>query len=291
MSTTTRTRPPKQTAATTASKSSGRRSTVDPRIAARRSEVERVEGRRRLRTIVWLFAVSIAAIGLLVLLDSSLMDVNEVAVVGAEQTTIDEVRAVDGIEPGDPLVELDLAGAATKVEQLAWVDTASIERRWNGTVTISIAERRPVLAVDTATGLMLVDATGRQLAPTAVLPEGFMPISGVQASGIPGALVPPPGQTVVQLLESLSPEMRSAVTAVAIEDDGLVLDLAAGGRVRLGDSSGLDDKLVSLETMLTRVDLRCLEAIDLRVASAPALTRIDATGAPAAQLADLSTCT
>ena len=47
-----------------------------------------------------------------------------------------------------------------------------------------------------------------------------------------------------------------------------------GGRARFGDGTDLDGKLQALETMLARVDLRCIDTIDVRVPSAPALTRL-----------------
>ena len=81
------------------------------------------------------------------------------------------------------------------------------------------------------------------------------------------------------------------MSGVGLDGTDLVLDLAAGGRVRLGDPGDLDDKLVSLETMLARVDLRCLAELDLGVPSAPALSRRPpADGDPQAPLSDLSKC-
>jgi hypothetical protein len=125
-------------------------------------------------------------------------------------------------------------------------------------------------------GWVLVDAEGRQLErDDAFDPQtpGTLRLTGVSASGVIGTPVSPEAQSVLRLHEALTPPVRQAVASMGLEGSDLVLELASGGRVRLGDASELDAKLVSLETMLARVDLTCLAELDLGVPSAPALTR------------------
>ena len=276
----------------TAKKKTAKKSAVDPRINARRIEVKRTAGRRRLRTLGLLVAVTLATIGAIALVNSSWLDVDDFAVVGAEKTTEQQVEETSGIELQTPLLDVDLALAEQQIETLPWVLTASVDRRWTGTIVVEITEREPVAAVAADGGsFVLVDASGRQLALLDSRPAGYLPIAGIVASGVEGQPAPPDTQAVLRLMGELTPQLEAEVDQILADQGTLYLDLRSGGRALVGDDTALDQKVLSLETILQRVDLRCLWEIDVRVPSAPAVTRIDAAGNPRATLTDLADCT
>ena len=175
--------PQKQTASGFKQAASARRSAADPRIAARRREVVKTEGRKRLRLLIALSVITLASIGSLVLLKSSWLDIDEIIVVGGERTDPDLVRSASGISVATPLVDLDLAASEEAVEALPWVATASVSREWNGTITVSITERMAAIALPTvdpeADGFMLVDVAGRQLGSVAARPDWAHVINGL----------------------------------------------------------------------------------------------------------------
>lgn len=265
---------------------------VDPRIRARRIEVRRQRGRRRLRLLLGL-TVALGLLGLgLAAAFSALLDVDALVVRGAQRTAPDDIVAASGVVTGDPLVTLDGDGAARAIEQLPWVASASLGRAVDGTVTIEVVERVPVATLPVSNGgWVAVDAEGRQLALVDTPGPEELVMVGVEASGVVGEPVGVGAQSVLRLVAALTPAVREAVSAIGLDGDDLVLDLARGARVRLGEPARLDEKLVALETVLSRVDLRCLGELDLTVPSAPALTRVSPPGGdPAAALSDLSTC-
>ncbi len=277
---------------------------VDPRLKARRVETARVEGRRRLRTLVALIIITVLAIGSLALIDSSAFDVDRVVVNGVVETDPATVVATTEIALGDPLLEVDLNRAARQVETLPWVASAVAERRWNGDIRIEVVEREAVAAleVENTDLFVLIDASGRQLEGVEVRPSHFVPIEGVAASGILAQPAPASARSAVRVVGALPPSLKPQVVSVrveaanvatpdqpTIEPQILVLTLAdGGGQVILGDDSSLAEKMLGLETMLTRVDLRCLDTIDLRVPTAPALTRRSVEGSLLVN--DLTTC-
>lgn len=280
------------TTTTTTRRPSTRPAGVDPRIRARRIEVRRQRGRRRLRLLLGLTVV-LGLLGLaLAAAFSALLDVDAVAVRGAQRTAPDDIVAASGVTTGEPLVTLDADGAATAIEQLPWVASASLSRAIDGTVTIEVVERVPVATLPVpGGGWVAVDTEGRQLSLVDTPGPEELVLVGVEASGVVGEPVGVGAQSVLRLVAALTPAVREAVSAIGLDGDDLVLDLVRGGRVRLGGPAGLDEKLVALETMLSRVDLRCLGELDLAVPSAPALTRVSPPGGdPAAALSDLSTC-
>ncbi len=256
----------------------------------RRSEVAEEAGRRQRRTIFALLVVTVGAIGSMFLVQSSWMDVDQIVITGAIQSDVFEIRDAAGIEAGDPLLELDLGQAGESVSNLAWIDTAWVERKLDGTVTIHVEERVPVAALPTPVGLVLLDRSGRQLETVDVAPTGFVPIHGIEASGIIGTPAPPAAQGAMHLISALGPELSEKIDSVYFEGNELNLALRGGGHVLMGTDSGLTDKLVSLETMLSKVDLRCLWQIDLRVPTAPALLRVSGEGEIGAALTNLADC-
>ncbi len=265
---------------------------VDPRLRARRIEVKRDQGRRRLRTLVALVIVTVVLGGGVVASQSSLLDVDAVIVEGSTRTDPATVVQASGIGLGQPLVEVDVEGAAAGVAQLPWVLDVSVDRRLSGEVVVEIQERSPIAALPTSDGgLVVVDQGGRQLERVPVLPPEFVPIAGIVASGEIGQPSPPETQSALDLIEQLTDGLRPSVSQIVVDQGSLFVVLSGGGRVNFGDASSLDDKVVSLETMLAHADLRCLFEIDVRVPSAPALTRVNAAGVPRATLTDLSLCT
>lgn len=242
--------------------------------------------------IVALAGITLASIGVMVALQSSLLDIEEIVVSGADNTSPDEVRSATGIEIGAPLVDLDLDASAASVRALPWVATAHVERSWNGTVSVSVTERTPALALSAPDGtFMLVDAAGRQLGPVAERPEWSHVINGLEVDGTPGQPAPTEVHGVLRLLGLLTTEQMAGISSISVANGSLILDLSEGGIVDLGNDSGLADKLVSYDTLRASVDLRCLHRIDLRVHTAPAITRISATGETGRALSDMANCT
>src|SRR5690606_31895162 len=103
---------------------------IDPRLRDRRIEVARTQGRRRLRRVL-IFAVIAALIaGAFAITRSPLLDVDRIDVRGVDDATAAEVRSVLDVPLGTPLVSVDPAALADRVEVLPWVGAATVERSW-----------------------------------------------------------------------------------------------------------------------------------------------------------------
>lgn len=260
-------------------------------MRARRSDVEQAAKLRHKKTILALVSVTASAVFAMFAVQSSLLDVDKILITGAVQSDLSAVRDATAIQIGEPLLELDLDAAAANVGELPWVQSAWVERKMNGVVTIHVEERVAFAVLPTVTDdYVVVDRSGLQLAGLSNRPAGFIPINGVEASGVVGTPAPPSAQAAMKLIGSVSDDLATHIERIYFDEADLYLDLKEGGRVALGSDSGLTDKLVSLETMLDRVDLRCLFEIDLRVPSAPALTRESASGVIGASLTNLADC-
>ena len=255
---------------------------IDPRLRARRIAVRRDVGRRRLHRLGVLAVVVAVVAAAVALALSPVLDVDVVEIAGTREVTVAAVRAASGVEHGDQLVLVDRGEVARRVREIPWVGDVSVERSWPGTIVITVVERTAVAGFVGADGrLTLVDGEGRILDVVAAEEAGPRPvvISGLESPGAPGEHVAPAAVTPLVVATSLPPEVAERVGEVAVEEDGdltLLLEPVEGQpgpRVLLGGGDRLDQKVSSLTTVLARVDLAGVVAIDLEVPSAPALTR------------------
>jgi cell division protein FtsQ len=248
---------------------------IDPRIRARRIEVQRDAGRRRLRRVVDLGLVLAVAAVFLLATRSPLLDVASVRVSGADRTGAAAVVEASGIRRGEHLVDVRPGHAADLVAAMPWVAEVRVHRHVGGTVELAVTERVPAAVVGDGAGDLVVDAEGRVLAVAADLPDvagGLVRVAGVPAGAAPGQFLGPDAREALTLAGRLSATVPGAISQVTV-GQSLVAGLAQGGDVLFGDTTRLTAKLRSLETVLEHVDLACLEHLDLRAPASPVLTR------------------
>lgn len=251
---------------------------VDPRIRARRIEVERDRGRRRLRKLV----IGLAAAGILAagwaITRSPLLDVDRVRVTGATRTSEPTVIGASGIRLGDALVTAPLGLAARRIAALPWVRTVRVRRSWPGTVVIAIRERTPVVAVPAQGGQwVLADAAGRQLELVEVPDPRLVrvdarPIVPKLGTGLAGRM-----STVLQVAGSIPATLQDRIASLRPAPGGTVegrvrLRNGAEAWVKFGTPTQLAAKWLALLSVLEDVDPAQVAGIDVRVPAAPALT-------------------
>ncbi|NKE48389.1 FtsQ-type POTRA domain-containing protein [Roseomonas frigidaquae] len=71
------------------------------------------------------------------------LEVVEVVVEGRENTPPDLIRAAIGAELGDPMLGFSPNEARERLETIAWVESAHVERRLPGTILVRLTERAP----------------------------------------------------------------------------------------------------------------------------------------------------
>jgi cell division protein FtsQ len=263
---------------------------IDPRIAARRAEVqaeaaEAMSRRRRRVAGFTVFAFLLVASGAAALF-SPLSSVSTIQVIGAKRTPAAEVRAASRLAEGTPLVRVDEAETTARIAALPWVEDVRIERRWPRTVVVTVEERTPAAVAPCQAGTnatCLVDAGGRVLAPVSSDPKaaaGLPRLAGVPVAGPPGATVAEATQGPLAVAVALPEALRPLVAGVRGEGAEVALDLQAPGRtdsppvVRLGGADRIPEKLTAAATVLARTSVNGLAVLDVRVPESPALTRV-----------------
>lgn len=252
---------------------SGSDTEIDPRIAARRDAVETEKRRRRGRW--WLIAAIIAAVvvGAWFLTRTPLLDVDRIEVRGAVATTVDDIVAISGLRTGEALLEVDTSAAASHVRDLPYVKTASVVRKWDGLVIITVTERVPVAIAASADGVaMLIDGSGRVIGPHVAGDGVETVLIGVEA-GAPGTVVEGVSGAL-EVATLLTPGMRARVAGIATAPDGsLNLALSPQGIVIMGPPTDLPAKVDSLRIVMGQVDQRDLATINVVNPSTPVVVR------------------
>jgi cell division protein FtsQ len=248
----------------------------DARIAERRSDVRRAARHRRLAGLGALAVVVALVVSAFAALHSPLFAARHVTVTGADHERAAAVLAAAGIEGHPPLIDISTARAASGIDQLAWVASATVSRRWPESLAIAVTERTAVGAVALRPGgVALVDASGRVLARAGRAPTGLMLVTGVGAVPAPGGGLGRAGAAVTNLAAAIPSSLRPTIASVGRSAaDGLTLRLSGGTIVLIGPPSELGAKFVALATLLANAHASLLSAhvADLRVPTSPVLT-------------------
>ncbi len=255
---------------------------VDPRLRARRRDVRRDEGRRRLRRLQVALGAVTAVVGAGGLILSPVFDVDRIVVAGAARSGGDVVKDATGVDGGEAMLTLDLARVTAAVESLPWVERATVTRRWPGTLGVTVTERQPLAMVVARDGRsVVVDRSGRQLVVVdgEAAPE-LTRIDGLDFEPAPGATLGRDVPAALELIQLLPAGLSAGASRVTTTEGGLELFLEGETgnqtRVRFGGPSRLTDKM---DALVALVDAGVLtEAIgrleiDVRVPDAPVLTR------------------
>ncbi len=192
------------------------------------------------------------------------LPVRDVVVEGREKTPEPMLRAALGISPGDKLLGFSLDAARARIEQLAWVQTATVERRLPGTVVVTLVERRPFAVWQSGGKFVLIDRRGQVVVEQdpAKDANAFATLPLVVGAGAPDAAA-----TLIDTLAGF-PELRSrVVAAVRVGERRWNLRLHNGADVLLpeGQEAAALGRLMDLQTSQQILD-RPLQSVDMRLA-------------------------
>jgi cell division protein FtsQ len=243
---------------------------MDPRMRERRIEVQRALGRRRLRVVLVIAGAVIAAGVAFLVIESPFLDVDRVAVSGAHSLTADEIRTAARVHLHDALLFVDTGAVARRVEQLPWVEHASVTRQWPGTVRVAVTEYQPVAWARDGNRVVLFAPNGRAIARVSKVPSGLTEVRGVRVLPADGELLSPPEAT--RVVAQLPPQLAALVSAVDVSGDGFALVLQHGGAIRLGNPDDLDAKAAAaLAVLQSHTVGACFQYLDVSTPDTPVL--------------------
>ena len=228
-------------------------------MRARRIQVRRDAGRRRLRWVVVGGVVLLLLVGAGIVLDSPLFAVNDVEVTGATYTNRARLQSVVDDLDGSTLLGAKLGKAQQALAADPWVERVRVERRPLRGIRIEIVERSPsVTYVGADQHWRVLDSTGKVL--TVLSPAGSKPVDPLEltpAVARPGPRAPartPPAAyaAAADLVPRLPPSLRTLTCSMQVAADGsLTMELCNRYQIVLGSADQLRDKLITAMYLLT----------------------------------------
>jgi cell division protein FtsQ len=202
-----------------------------------------------------LAAVGVVGAAAWILFGSPLLVVRSVTVSGTRLVPRSEVLASSGVQLGTPLIRVNTARAAARIEQIAQVRSVQVTRSWPNRLVIVVRERTPVLVLPAyGGGYELADAHGVVLRRVARRPAD-LPLYPTVAPE--GALRGDPDLTAAATVLGELPARlrRSVISVTAPHPDQVTLRLAGGVTVLWGDTGRAGIKAREL-AVLRRSHLR-----------------------------------
>lgn len=281
---------------------------IDPRFARRWVEVQRANGRRRLRVLVWALGVFLVVALAAGSVYTPVWKVRHVRVKVTGGMSVAKVEQLAGLGRHRLMIDVDSVRLAARLDRVPNLGGATVARVWPGTVKIRVSVRTPVALIARGdSGFATVDPTGRILAylnspiagmpilqyPAAVPPPGDWLPGSLGPATEPGAApsaeidmnaasgstqTPSPIEAALVALQALPASVKPEILEVTVNSSGAIsvavlpADVAAGSiTVRLGDGSRLSQKLEAMVTLLGQANLSNVTQIDLTVPDRPAV--------------------
>jgi cell division protein FtsQ len=178
---------------------------------------------------------------------SSVFAASRIEVRGNSQVTAAEVQAAAAVPLGTPLIRLDTAAIAARVEALPPVAAAEITRHLDGAVEIAVTERTALYALRVDGAYHLVDAGGFDYLTVAEAPEGLL--QATVAAGQDRLLA-----DAATAVAALTPALREQITSMNVTSpDHIEFALASGATLLWGSAEDSDLKAVAAEALVLNV--------------------------------------
>jgi cell division protein FtsQ len=154
------------------------------------------------------------------------LGLDQVVLIGHRYTPDTDIFEAIDLKRSRTMLTFDSQRAQSRIAELPWILAASIERVFPDRLEVRVTERTPVAVFSRGEKAVLIDATGRTLAPVAAdtLP-GLPRVSGEGAEGAAAGLL---------ALLAANPELTSRVAyAERVGGRRWTLRLKSGGAVQL----------------------------------------------------------
>lgn len=250
----------------------------DIRRREREERAQRARARYRryvLRIVLIVVAVLVLIFGAIFLYRSDAFHVNNVHVTGVSHLTSQEITDIAAVPDDSTLLRIDSTGIISRLEENAWVQSASIHREFPDTIRIDVVERTPGAAVrinDKSIWVISTDGTwlsaandndwDTQMRIIDVSPSLAAPVSGGSCND--GGIV-----NALEILASISDDLRNNIESISAGSSiKTSLNLKNGITVAFGDSSDVELKEAVINELLTQYEGK-ISYINVRVPDRP----------------------
>jgi len=213
---------------------------------------------------------------------SGFFAIDEILVVGNQNTHEDEIVKLSGITQGENIFTVNSSGMARIIRLLPWVDSVTIRRKLPDTVIITITERSSVAVMNVGSAMVELDIDGRVLRRYQVVEAVGLPIiSGIdygKSGAMPGLYLQGDNlDEALTVLEALDNMAQVGEIDVSNAND-VRLYTDTGVEIRIGDTKKLEEKLVLSSSILannTQEQDGLIHYIDVSIPAKPIVAFVD----------------
>lgn len=188
------------------------------------------------------------------------MRITHVVIQGRQNTPEPLLLAALGVETGSPILGFSVEAARLRIQELTWVEAATVERRLPDTVVVALKEKQPFAIWQNQNKYLLIDRAGQIVAnqDAGRFKDKLPMVVG------PGA--PAGAASLLTLLDKYPPLTGRIVAAVRVGERRWDLHLKNGIDVMLPEGHEVEalDRLMVLHRDHALLD-RPLAAIDMRL--------------------------
>lgn len=184
---------------------------------------------------------------------------SDIHIRGRNYTSDAHIKQAIGADYGTPLLALSLPDIRANLEQIGWVKSARVARKFPDVIEIDLIERRPMALLQTAAGHRLIDSTGHIIFSADAKYFSHLPV-------VSGDGAAEEAKFIIEALRT-EPELFADVWAIQrISDRRWDVHLRTGMAIKLPEKDAVLawSKLAIIDRD-TAIMKRDLSVIDLRV--------------------------
>jgi cell division protein FtsQ len=220
---------------------------IDPRLMERRKTVAEDNAKKNISRLLKFLMVVVFAGASAWLLFSPWLSVDRVETDGVNSSAANSILAELGVRAGAAMILIDPGKVEDRLLEDPWIAQATVSRAWPDLVTVHIEERFPVAWVRSSEGWARRAVDGVAL-PSAPEPDDSMGRIEMSDMGESGATSSIELLGALEFMSALDSDLHDE--AVVSRRDGELWATVAGFEVRLGRSTEMAQKALSLAALL-----------------------------------------
>lgn len=236
--------------------------------------------RTRSRVLLGLYAV-LCVEAIVALLTSPALAIKTMCVRGLDSLPVEEQQATLqtlALPRALNWFRVPLGRLRANASGLPWVQTASVERSYSGTLFVHIAPRQPFLALKIGPAWYEADRDGVPIRPARIAVASRLPRVVMQAAR-PVQMGVPVGDVALnaslEILQKTTQESSSSILKIAVDqNDNICLNMRDGVQFQLGQAENIPVKIALVNGIYAREPNigKTLAAVNISCPSAPACT-------------------
>lgn len=208
---------------------------------------------------------------IVLILESPLYDIDNVNVKNTStsqlsEKEISEVKQITSPLKGDQIYRLKLSQTRKDLNDLSYIKTAEVSKKWPGTINVVIQRRVPVAAIETDKGYVLLDAEGMIFEKTATPDKSLPLLDGMDKVTYTKII---PNKSFISILDNVPADMKGQILRISSAKGGYNVVLSDGITIRLGKDSEMKEKMSIAWSIILTKGRKGIGYIDVSVPSIP----------------------